>query len=1043
MQKKLKNSSFFSRIKTAAKSLTFSDVCKQAEEDIQSLSAFIEAHKHKSIRTEYGTEHLLGELHSVGGSSDNHFFSELWEEWCDIRAMSGERIVRAYVRANASKATNSEMRSAKEVISLLYGKGFENKISVPYQDLVCDVLTVLVSKIPMEDRWLLASSIAFWWVLLAKEEESVIKDEDAAWSRFSIGDTCILNHPQIRCLYQYLICYQDDSLRDVFPLLVACCDRIESLGETVKKTFLNSLYRDESNSVWVSAVDYIFANQQGLITKEALYEFLLRDRNLPSKFGFLSTVAAWHRERGEAVYSNHSINYSNYRMRRILSAFLKRRSPSQEINQVTISLIEECYETIMPLVVDAECRRGDSVSVYTAGVGQITRLYGAETFAKILDALGRDTFDRTQYYGYSFSPAMNRSSALSHLLSVTVPRDGETAKTLSCALKGKKITKKRLIEAALYSPEWIPLVGAYLEIPSFESVAYYFMAHMNERFDDKKKAMIARYTPLTEDELNLGAFDLSWFQSAKSSIGDEEFDLIYDAAKYISDGAKHTRARKYADAASGKYSVEETEAAISDKRNKDLLMAYTLIPIKDEDDLCRRYLFLQKFLKESKKFGSQRAASEGKAVEMAMKNLASSAGYRDAMRLTLRMEAKVIDSKIALLQEQTVEGVSLLLAIGDDGKAEIQVMKDGKALKSIPSKLKKHEIVLALNEMKKTLTEQYRRARLMFEQAMEDGTIFEFCEIESLSHHPVVSPILKKLVLQTDSFDGFWQDGVLVAPNGNTYRPETYESLVIAHPYTLYRRGIWREYQEYLYNAEIRQPFRQVFRELYIKTDDEKGKYHSLRYAGNQIMPPKTVSVLKQRRWVADIENGLQKVYYKENIIARIYALADWFSPADIEAPTLEWVVFTDRQSDKSLMIDEIPDVIFSEVMRDVDLAVSVAHAGGVDPEASHSTVEMRAAILSFVLPMFKVKNVTVQDQHALIKGTMADYSVHLGSGTVHQLGGSMLPVLPVHSQHRGRIFLPFVDDDPKTSEIISKILLFAFDQTIKDPTILSLIVRQ
>ena len=26
----------------------------------------------------------------------------------------------------------------------------------------------------------------------------------------------------------------------------------------------------------------------------------------------------------------------------------------------------------------------------------------------------------------------------------------------------------------------------------------------------------------------------------------------------------------------------------------------------------------------------------------------------------------------------------------------------------------------------------------------------------------------------------------------------------------------------------------------------------------------------------------------KENIIAKIYALADWFSPADIEAPTLE-----------------------------------------------------------------------------------------------------------------------------------------------------------
>ena len=80
--------------------------------------------------------------------------------------------------------------------------------------------------------------------------------------------------------------------------------------------------------------------------------------------------------------------------------------------------------------------------------------------------------------------------------------------------------------------------------------------------------------------------------------------------------------------------------------------------------------------------------------------------------------------------------------------------------------------------------------------------------------------------------------------------------------------------------------------------------------------------------------------------MARIYAMADWFSPSDIEAPTLEAVVFYDRKSMKPLRIREIPDVIYSEVMRDVDLAVSTAHAGGVDPETSRSTVEMRSAII-------------------------------------------------------------------------------------------------
>ena len=119
----------------------------------------------------------------------------------------------------------------------------------------------------------------------------------------------------------------------------------------------------------------------------------------------------------------------------------------------------------------------------------------------------------------------------------------------------------------------------------------------------------------------------------------------------------------------------------------------------------------------------------------------------------------------------------------------------------------------------------------------------------------------------------------------------------------------------------------------------------------------------------------------------------------------------------------DVADIVFSEVMRDVDLAVSVAHAGGVDPEATHSTMEMRAAIISFILPMFKIGNVKLSGNHAIVDGKFAEYSIHLGSGVIHQIGGTMIPVLPVHSQHRGKIFLPFIDDDPKTPEIISKII--------------------
>ena len=198
---------------------------------------------------------------------------------------------------------------------------------------------------------------------------------------------------------------------------------------------------------------------------------------------------------------------------------------------------------------------------------------------------------------------------------------------------------------------------------------------------------------------------------------------------------------------------------------------------------------------------------------------------------------------------------------------------------------------------------------------------------------------------------------------------------------------------------------------------------------------------MKGRGWTASYEEGLQKVYYKENIIAKIYAMADWFSPADVEAPTLEGVEFHDRINGKAVPFTKVPEVIFSEIMRDVDLIVSVAHVGGVDPEASLSTIEMRTVIIAEMIRLLKLTNVELKGSHAFINGSLGQYTVHLGNGVAHKMARGALNILPVHSQHRGRIFLPFVDDDPKTAEIISKIVFLAEDSKIKDSTIVVQIV--
>ncbi len=161
-----------------------------------------------------------------------------------------------------------------------------------------------------------------------------------------------------------------------------------------------------------------------------------------------------------------------------------------------------------------------------------------------------------------------------------------------------------------------------------------------------------------------------------------------------------------------------------------------------------------------------------------------------------------------------------------------------------------------------------------------------------------------------------------------------------------------------------------------------------------------------------------------------------------MEAPSLETVRFYDRSSYKPVDFDKVPSKIFSEIMRDIDLVVSVAHVGGVDPEASLSTIDMRKVIIEESLRLFKVDNANLDGKHVHIKGKLGDYNVHLGSGVVHKQAHGALHIIPVHSQQRGRLFLPFIDSDPRTAEILTKVLFLADDHKIKDPTILSQIVN-
>jgi hypothetical protein len=209
----------------------------------------------------------------------------------------------------------------------------------------------------------------------------------------------------------------------------------------------------------------------------------------------------------------------------------------------------------------------------------------------------------------------------------------------------------------------------------------------------------------------------------------------------------------------------------------------------------------------------------------------------------------------------------------------------------------------------------------------------------------------------------------------------------------------------------------------------------SRRYAGQQVNPKQAYALWGQRAW--NVNDGVSKTFYDAGVTAIVGFNYGTSTPLDVEGLTIETVQFQSRQSATPMKLTAVPPRIFSEVMRDLDLVVSVAHRGGVDPEASASTVQMRGSLLRETCQLLQLGNVRVKETHALVDGDLGKYSIHLGSAVVHKLPGGALCIVPVHSQHRGRLFLPFVDDDPKTAEVISKVLLLARDAEIQDPTIL------
>lgn len=475
------------------------------------------------------------------------------------------------------------------------------------------------------------------------------------------------------------------------------------------------------------------------------------------------------------------------------------------------------------------------------------------------------------------------------------------------------------------------------------------------------------------------------------------------------------------------------------------LKCLALLPLPEEgedrtEEVRKRYLVIDGFVKSSRKFGVQRQANNRTCAEIALGNLALNAGYDDADELFFEVESRLAaDSAGAGFSSGGYRAGLEFAAAGPS----IVVEKDGKPLKSLPPALKKSAGYKELKETFEALREQSRRFRRALEKRMAVAAVIERKPFEALWQAPLLRGLLATLVFVDDEGTSGMVDesgetmsvidGTRVALEGRALR--------IAHPVVLERLGVLAAWRQHCLEREVVQALRQVFREFYTITPAELASSPvSFRFAGHWIAGGILSGLLKSRGWNCVGHDGPEprKPFGSAGITGHFDLEECGHYLTETDRVRSAGVSFQDRTGAK-LPLDAVPETVFSEVMRDADLFVSVAQTteGGVP---SKELVAQRVELLQGLVGKLRIKGVTVEGHHALIEGKRCRYRVHLASGAVHMGDCRHLCIVPAASWKRpAKLFLPFVEeDDRRIAEIFSKILLLANDDKITDPGILS-----
>jgi hypothetical protein len=343
--------------------------------------------------------------------------------------------------------------------------------------------------------------------------------------------------------------------------------------------------------------------------------------------------------------------------------------------------------------------------------------------------------------------------------------------------------------------------------------------------------------------------------------------------------------------------------------------------------------------------------------------------------------------------------------------------------------------------------------------------------------HAIVGALTRRLIwcfaaagskVQT----GVWHDGTLVDSDGMPLKDLNDDTEVeLWHPAGAPVEHVidWRTWLE---RHEITQPFKQAHREIYLLTDAERNtNTYSNRFAAHIIRQHQFAALCTERGWRYRLQGNFDSANTPTIDLPQWdIRIEFWVEPVVTEEMSqmfifnylsTDQVRFHDLAAREPMPLVEVPPLVFTEMMRDVDLFVGVcsvgndptwtdggAHDGYNDYWRSFSfgelsaTANTRRDVLAQLVPRLKIADrCTLDEKFLVVRGNIRSYKIHLGSGNILMTPNDrylcIVPGQGSSSRGTGKVFLPF-EGDSVLSIILSKAFLLAEDTKIADSTIIS-----